>query len=800
MPQIEEYNNTENLSGQPFEGAAYSMFRLGRAEAEAIQQGGNALRQGVNAVDQHIARAETNKIATNAAQMNQDLYAQWQQVKQNADPNDPNVAKKFYEETVQPALEKATDGYMTQAGQDAARRTAASLSTTWFEHTAADQANMDAAAVSNAAAGVTDSASSAAYSDPASLHHQLDLIQSTIGPLADSHNAGSAAKEKLIREASSKVVYSAYLGGIDKNSQQALTELQKDHAGFGYLSGQQLAELTERAQNKVETQQDQQNGVDRVQFADDMDRMAAGFSGTRNWSKEDAEALGNTPAQKAELGAKWEVANAVGKENTLARKNDWSLQDQAKHVQSLNQGLSSAPNFEAAAKAADTAQKALDKRTADFKKDPSAYVAKNNPAVADAWQKALAEDAKPEDFQAALSASTAAQLRVNPQKTPQVVPSFIAQNIGQSLKGVDQEGGAERAQSALGQWQQKFGTQWPQAVAEMSQGKNKVMTPEIAFAANLSAEGKHGLATDMLNAINVKNAPGGSDVDTRRKNTEKAVRIALGKLANTTVADGAGGQTFINQQADALTKLAMYKGLSGSDVRELVKDTISGNYTFHGTMRIPTGIDSDGVIKGAQAIQAGLTDKGLSNADASRVKEHGFWVTSNGDTGLRLVDDAKRQVFDNKGQPIERTWDQLLGKAPLPTKPAPQEHIRADNVPLSAPVEPKDMVRAAAKENGVPEHIALGQIDFESGGFNVNPNNPKLKIGGLGQLTQDFVKTYSKPGENPKDPQTNVNIAMRGLAALKAKYGSWNAALAAYNGGDDPNYVQHVMARAKRYQ
>ena len=117
------------------------------------------------------------------------------------------------------------------------------------------------------------------------------------------------------------------------------------------------------------------------------------------------------------------------------------------------------------------------------------------------------------------------------------------------------------------------------------------------------------------------------------------------------------------------------------------------------------------------------------------------------------------------------------------------------------PVPPEYMqyFQDASKRTGVPVDLLIAQARQESG------FNPNAAGGGLMQI-QD--KTALKPGfgmqgvQSPailKDPATNINFGADYLAARAKAVGAdlstpqgQAAALQAYNGGGDPNYVQNV--------
>ena len=125
-------------------------------------------------------------------------------------------------------------------------------------------------------------------------------------------------------------------------------------------------------------------------------------------------------------------------------------------------------------------------------------------------------------------------------------------------------------------------------------------------------------------------------------------------------------------------------------------------------------------------------------------------------------------------------------------------------------------IDAASKATGVPKDLLSAVMWDESrgqaGATSTNPGNGKTD-GGLMQMNPDtFSALQAKhpelSGKSLSDPSTNVLAGAYLLADEKAKFGSWDAALRAYNSGEgsvnpsnpnvtttglgDPNYVQKV--------
>lgn len=104
------------------------------------------------------------------------------------------------------------------------------------------------------------------------------------------------------------------------------------------------------------------------------------------------------------------------------------------------------------------------------------------------------------------------------------------------------------------------------------------------------------------------------------------------------------------------------------------------------------------------------------------------------------------------------------------------------------------LITQQATMQGVPPAIALAVAQQESG-FNQNAVGAAGEIG----VFQLMPATAAGLGVDPGDVTQNVSGGIGFLAQLYGKYGSWAAALSAYNSGSptgSPNYANSVLAIA----
>ena len=170
--------------------------------------------------------------------------------------------------------------------------------------------------------------------------------------------------------------------------------------------------------------------------------------------------------------------------------------------------------------------------------------------------------------------------------------------------------------------------------------------------------------------------------------------------------------------------------------------------------------------------------------------------------GTFAVDALKDQV--NDADRTART--PLLNAAPATAPPA--DPIVAAAPPAAGstsvagvPPELLPIYQAASKRTGIPIEVLIAQGKQESG-FNPNAVGSAGEIG-LHQIKPSTARDpgFGMRGIDPttlKDPTTNINFAASylkaraGEAANLSNPADVDRALAAYNGGGDPNYVQNV--------
>jgi len=264
MPNIRQYTNEAEVSGAPFEGAAYSMEKLGRVEQGAIDQGVSGVKRGLEAVEEHNQRQEISQLSANLATTHANLTAQWNKIASQTDPNDiEKAAADFREKVAQPAISALGDNLSTSGAQDMFTKASAALTDDIFTKTSADTAHLQGIGAISNAVTVKNQLGNALHSDPSSFETVMQLGDTVVDGLQKSGTLPLGEATKLRDEYHSSFAAAAALGKIEANPTQAKADISSGMYDK-YLSQEQTTALMRHA-DEMEKAQDVQA---RAQEAD----------------------------------------------------------------------------------------------------------------------------------------------------------------------------------------------------------------------------------------------------------------------------------------------------------------------------------------------------------------------------------------------------------------------------------------------------------------------------------------------------------------------------------------------------
>ena len=278
MPNIQGYNAPAGLGLQPTEtgidavnqtarriGAFYN--QQAEAKGRTIGLEGRELstdikEAGEAAVDYEDHQQISHGAAT-AAQMTEQLTSQWNDIAKNADPNDPTVAAKFQQDTLEPALQKFREGFWTEKSQNWAESHIDLLRQHMFEKTSADMSTLAAKAVTENARTLSNSLTNTAVMDPSSVPSLLKGLDNSISGLVDSSpnlkgTAAATAKTQLTEKIREDIVKAGAFGSIQRSTDPEAAAARWTQQYPEYINGQEALQLAKAAksQNKVNAAED----------------------------------------------------------------------------------------------------------------------------------------------------------------------------------------------------------------------------------------------------------------------------------------------------------------------------------------------------------------------------------------------------------------------------------------------------------------------------------------------------------------------------------------------------------------
>src|SRR3569833_3896052 len=157
MPKIAEYDAPQ-LGLTPDERGVSATERVGRhidsaytQAASVISDTGRRIAGAVEDVGNVAVKAvehqEISKGSAAFATFMQNKEQQWNDTVKNADPNDPTLAQKFINDSLNPDLDKMRDSFITEGGQKWAEQHIEALRTHMATKTAADMSRLAGDAV-----------------------------------------------------------------------------------------------------------------------------------------------------------------------------------------------------------------------------------------------------------------------------------------------------------------------------------------------------------------------------------------------------------------------------------------------------------------------------------------------------------------------------------------------------------------------------------------------------------------------------------------------------------------------------
>ena len=240
MAQMTGYEAPQGLSINPTEigvdATAAAARRIGgfyNQKADALNQEGQQAKSAItdagDVAVKYMDHREISQGAADFAKLQDNLTQQWNETAKNSDPNDPAVAAKFREQTLEPALEEfQSKGFNTENSQKFAEQKAEQLRSHMFEKTAADMSTLAGIAVRKNISDTATSMSNTAILDPSSVPNLLQQVDHSIAGVVGSSPtlspADAARASSELSDATKKaIIHSGAIGAIQKSGNPEAT-------------------------------------------------------------------------------------------------------------------------------------------------------------------------------------------------------------------------------------------------------------------------------------------------------------------------------------------------------------------------------------------------------------------------------------------------------------------------------------------------------------------------------------------------------------------------------------------------
>lgn len=237
MANIPQYNSDavlrpDDTGARALDRVARSYSSYGNEAGAAIAGIGREAEDVGNALDKHFAMQEISHGSANLAQLQDGLVQNWNQTATQADPNDPTTAANWREKSLEPAIEKWSQGFGTKAGQQWALGEADRLRQHMYEKTAADMSTIQGNVVKQNFEGVVASASNTALRDPSSVDLSLGTAESALGAVVGTHpnltaDQASALQTEGLQNARKTIIKAGAIGTANMNPSMLPGYLEK---------------------------------------------------------------------------------------------------------------------------------------------------------------------------------------------------------------------------------------------------------------------------------------------------------------------------------------------------------------------------------------------------------------------------------------------------------------------------------------------------------------------------------------------------------------------------------------------
>lgn len=623
--------------------------RVGNPIGDALQRAGAALDRGLDARErrqqqadeqarQDAMRREAQFAITDGIRLESEWQAYADEAIQKAPADGAGVLEQFDKDwkSVGSHIESS---YKTQEGRERAQvmqariyaATRDKLST--FTARALAQSSVDRLNQSGVDAGKV------VNRDPSRF---AAMNAATVALVAELPGLTAQQRGDLARESSARLALSAGQGAAVASPYSTLKELSADKptaAWAQYLDVDDVTRLRSVAQSEVNRRESEARAVRaeaqaslRGDVADAMAARAMGLPSQLPGRDRFAAAFGAEGAARyAEASQRWRVYDVVG---------EAAFQSPAEAQVTLDKLRPTTQ--EGAAEAGETYDAALRLYAAQRKQleaDPVSALLERDPQVR-AAREASGQDPQAIDrYFATLTARQQALGIADPKLLPEGQRAQIASALTFDPKHPEQR------VATLATLHSAYGRNFPAVMREVA--------PKLDGMARVLVDMAPADASRLDAAYAQRDSFKDALPPTAARDITAALHDEMQGLAET-LADDVDGPARLAEHLDAAevyAKALVIRGASPEDAARQAADVVANaRYTYHGTLRIPKGVDDDAVVAGTRNAQARLAQSGefrvtpmpgLTAADAQAdmrnlIGRSGYWIANEDGTGAVL--------------------------------------------------------------------------------------------------------------------------------------------------------------------
>lgn len=668
MPTIPFYNTQV--------GQAQAQF--GRVQEQDVSSGLQSIARGIGDVGQGIQQQQLDmarmqhqddiesdrlEIAKRNSQSDIDLANHWQELQNSYTEGDNDLPQRLFS-YIDDYTKNSAEGLKTAEGKDMLQRQGADLRSQWGRQAIQWQAQENARSKIAGLDTVAENYKRAVIQNPLKAQEYAARYKADV----DAMQLAPEYKREAVTKTMEAIAFTAEQAIADKNPGASFK--QGARWSFDALDADKQLKLMDFARQRQKQYAAEARQAIAMQLGDIQAQLMDGVAPTSMPSEGQIRGAFGDKAQP--IIQRLQAAKQYGQDvkSFSLMSNDEITKVLTDRQPTQTAGYADASRLQDQRIAA--ARQVVNQR----EKSPAAFVLQHSTDVAQAYNQMagyLADpNATPEQQQQAAQVYATKSLAMQNEMgvaNPQIIPQQYADDVVAGF--YDQADGGEDAATRIQQQQQLWGPLFPQVMQQIG---TKLPKEAQVIASGVPAE----LAQRLASTAKLKDEQIYQPLAKGQKSEiSAALGTAMEPFARTIAGTQVGGASTYSTFYDAALRTAATYVLGGMDptkaANKVADEMVGQKYEFHETYRIPKALDTSSIRTGAGVFVdnlkpadlvalpglQGVTPEANQQQLLQAVQDSGEWVTNGDETGLELTVNGTK-VLDASGQPITRTWPQLI--------------------------------------------------------------------------------------------------------------------------------------------